>query len=241
MPNKERQAETEVQQSNAVEVPTSNPTCCNTNVGGSFSVKYPRTFHFEFSQGQTNDDKIQYDLSNFEGKEIVITEKMDGENTTMTNEKYYARSLDSNNHSTRNYVKGIWGKIKHEIPNEFRICGENLFAKHSIAYQNLADYFLCFSIWQNDMCLSWNETLEYCELLNLKTVPVLWKGKFDLNFINNFSVNTEIQEGFVVRLADNFLLQDFNKSVVKWVRLNHVETDEHWMSSKIIPNKLKSV
>jgi hypothetical protein len=43
-------------------------------------LKYPRTKHFDFSPGVSNDDKILHDLSNFIGKEIVILEKRDGEN-----------------------------------------------------------------------------------------------------------------------------------------------------------------
>lgn len=42
--------------------------------------KYPRTLHFEFSPGVQNDDRIQFDLSSFEGREVVATEKRDGEN-----------------------------------------------------------------------------------------------------------------------------------------------------------------
>jgi len=34
-------------------------------------------------------------------------------------------------------------------------------------------------------------------------------------------------------------LDEFKKSVVKWVRKGHVQTDEHWMNSAIIPNGLK--
>lgn len=206
----------------------------------SLKIKYPRTSHLEWSPGATSDDKVQYDLSNFYGKEIVITEKMDGENTTMMNDCYYARSLDSNNHPSRNYVKGMWGSIKHNIPDNFRICGENLYAKHSIGYDNLEDYFLVFSIWDGDLCLSWKETLEYCELLGLKTVPVLYEGIYpdeDLREAEKY-LDTEITEGYVIRLASNFVLKDFSKSVVKWVRGNHVQTDEHWTKGNITPNKL---
>ena len=78
-------------------------------------VKYPRTYHFEWSPGKTKDDKTLFDLSNFEGKNIVLTEKMDGENTTMMKDWYYARSLDSKDHPSRHWVKGLWGNIKHDI------------------------------------------------------------------------------------------------------------------------------
>lgn len=202
-------------------------------------IKYPRTFHFEWSEGCGSDDKIQYDLTNFLGKEIIITEKMDGENSTMMRDYYYARSLDSNNHPSRNYVKGLWGSINYLIPENFRICGENLYARHSIGYSDLESYFMVFSIWDGERCLSWDETLEYCDLLGLVPVRVLHRGIFDLDFIKSFSVDTDKMEGYVVRLSGEFGLSDFQRSVVKWVRKGHVQTDVHWMNQKIIPNLLK--
>lgn len=201
-------------------------------------VKYPRTYHLEWSEGKSSDDKTQFDLSNFEGKEIIITEKMDGENTTMMNDCFYARSLDSNNHYSRNYVKGIWSKIKHDIPIAMRICGENLYAQHSLRYNNLLSYFMVFSIWDKEKCLSWDNTVEYCEIFGLPQVKVLYRGMFDLEFIKQFKIDPTTQEGFVVRLSSDFVLDDFQKSVVKWVRKGHVQTDEHWMNKIIIPNGL---
>jgi len=163
---------------------------------------------------------------------------MDVENTTMMNEYYYARSLDSNNHPSRNYVKGIWGNIKHNIPADFRICGENLYAQHSLIYNKLPSYFMVFSIWDKEKCLSWDETIEYCNLLGLIPVNVLYRGIFDLEQIKNFKVDTNKQEGFVVRLSCEFMLEDFQQSVVKWVRKGHVQTDEHWLNKEIKPNGL---
>lgn len=49
--------------------------------------KYPRTSHFVWSKGATSDDKILHDLSNFEGKEVVCSIKMDGENVDPFYEK----------------------------------------------------------------------------------------------------------------------------------------------------------
>lgn len=201
-------------------------------------IKYPRTYHLEWSEGKSSDDKTQFDLSNFVGKEIIITEKMDGENTTMMKDCFYARSLDSNNHPSRNYVKGIWGRIRHDIPDDFRICGENLYAQHSLPYKNLPSYFMVFSIWDKEKCLSWDETIEYCYLFGLVPVKVLYRGIFDEDFIRKFKIDVNVQEGFVVRLAEEFNLNNFQKSVVKWVRKGHVQTEEHWMNSIIIPNVL---
>lgn len=205
-------------------------------------IKYPRTYHLEWSEGKTSDDKTLYDLSSFIGKEIVITLKLDGENTTMMKDSFYARSLDSNNHPSRNLVKGIWGNIKHEIPDNWRICGENLYAKHSIEYNDLSSYFMVFSIWnEKNECLSVDDTLEYCKLLGLEHVPILYRAKFNEYFLQNFGIiDTEKDEGYVIRLCGSFKFDDFSKSVAKWVRKNHVTTDEHWTTQKIVPNKLKN-
>jgi len=202
-------------------------------------IKYPRTYHFEWSPGKTSDDKTQFDLSNFEDKCIVITEKMDGENSTLMKDYIYARSLDSKDHLSRHWLKGLWGNIKYLIPDDWRICGENLYAKHSIFYENLPSYFMVFSIWnEKNECLSINDTLKWCNLLGLTHVPILYQGKFDIDFIKNFKIDTSIKEGFVMRLCDSFNYNDFNKSVIKWVRDDHVITNKHWMYNKIIKNKL---
>lgn len=201
-------------------------------------LKYPRTFHLEWSEGKSSDDKTQFDLSNFVGKEVVITEKMDGENTTMMNDSFYARSLDSIHHPSRDFVKSIWGNIRHDIPDGFRICGENLYAKHSVEYHDLESYFLVFSTWENNVCHSWDDTLEYIQYFQLNPVREIYRGEFDLDYIKSIQLDTSKSEGYVVRLASSFYYEEFSKSVVKWVRKGHVQTDAHWMHSEIIPNKL---
>lgn len=205
--------------------------------------KYPRTYHIPGSPGTTNDDKILKNLSCFEGKTIVITEKMDGENTTMRPDRIHARSLDSNDHPSRHWVKGLWGQIKHEIPEGWRICGENLYARHSLAYDDLESYFMVFSVWdENNRCLSWPDTIEVCGMLNLLTVPVLGVITFDNYYVTELlpsTLPTRKKEGFVIRNIESFDYEDFSTNVAKWVRESHVTTDEHWMFTEIIPNKLK--
>lgn len=203
--------------------------------------KYPRTFHFSWSKGVASDDKILHDLSNFEGKEIVVTTKMDGENSSLMRDYCYARSIDSNNHPSRNWLKGLWGNIRYDIPENWRICGENLYATHSIHYSSLPSYFMVFNIWnENNMCLSYDETLEYCKLLGLETVPELYRGIFDVGILKGLinKLDLDKDEGYVVRLTESFKYEDFSKSVAKFVRKGHVQTDEHWTSQKIVPNEL---
>ena len=202
--------------------------------------KYPRTLHFPWSSG-TVDDKMLTNVDHFIGKYVIMTEKRDGENSTCSKEYIHARSLDSVDHPSRHWLKGMWGNMKHNIPDGWRICGENLYAKHSIGYDSLDSYFEVFSIWnENNECLSWDETEEWCDLLGLKHVPVIWRGIFDEDFLRNYNFDTERQEGYVVRLADGFKYEDFGLSIAKFVRKNHINTSNQWMSEKITPNILKN-
>ena len=206
-------------------------------------TKYPRTFHLPYSFGRTSDDKVLKTDDQFIGKHVVITEKMDGENTTLYRNYLHARSIDGRHHPSRDWVKQFHSTFSHLMPESFRICGENVYAKHSIEYTNLESYFYGFSIWEGDMCLSWNDTLEYLEIFGVTPVPVLYQGIYEgpetaSKLIQSMNLNT--QEGFVIRNAESFHIDDFSKNVAKFVRQSHVQTDEHWMNAAIVPNKLRS-
>lgn len=206
-------------------------------------VKYPRTYHLPFSDSKTKDDKTLKDCRQFEGREVIVTLKMDGENTSMYTDYIHARSVDSKNHPSRNYVKGIHSKIMGDIPLGWRVCGENLYSKHSIIYSNLESYFYIFSIWDDkNMCLSFEETQKWADLFELPLVPILYQGIWDEKKIKDLiqtHYKGEEMEGFVVRLANEFSYKDFKSSVAKYVRKNHVHTHGHWMREQIVPNKLK--
>lgn len=211
-------------------------------------VKYPRTLHVPFSLGRSNDDKVLDNLDFFKHKEIVVTEKMDGENTTLYPDYYsHARSLDSNHHPSRDWLKAFHSEIAHKMLPGFRVCGENLYARHSIPYDNLESYFYGYSLWNTnnegfDWCFSWDSTKFHFEDLGITLVPELWRGEFDEKILIELAndLDTKKQEGFVIRTVLGFKYQDFGKHVAKYVRADHVHSDEHWMHQQIVPNKLKN-
>jgi hypothetical protein len=205
-------------------------------------TKYPRTFHLPWSPGFTKDDKVLTDLSCFVGKRVVITKKMDGENTTGYSDGYiHARSLDSRGGVDRDWVKQMWAGVAHNLPENWRICGENLWARHSIAYTDLPSYFMAFSIWdESNTCLGWDDSVQYFEMLGIDHVPVIyddiWAEDMTRNLHKELSSN---DEGYVVRLADSFYYDQFGISVAKYVRKDHVQTDKHWRAQELIPNELR--
>jgi uncharacterized protein YbdZ (MbtH family) len=164
--------------------------------------KYPRTPHLPWSDGVNDDDRVIGSLSSFEGKRVIVTEKMDGENTTLYRNYTHARSVDGRNHPTRNWVKQFWSGISNNIPEGWRVCGENLYAKHSIHYTNLSTYFMGFSLWnEQNVCLGWDETLEWFALIGITPVPVLYDGIFNERTIKKLwdEKDWANREGYVVR------------------------------------------
>jgi hypothetical protein len=207
-------------------------------------TKYPRTPHLPWSPGKSGDDRIIESITLLSQLEdILVTEKLDGENTTLYRDHLHSRSLDYQPHPSRDWVKRLHAQICSDIPESFRICGENVFAKHSIFYRSLTTYYFVFAIFQDATCLSWPETVEWCQLLGLKTVPVLYRGWWDEEAIKScwrgISVFGDEQEGYVVRNANRFKSLDFQDNVAKYVRAQHVKTSQHWLSETLIPNQLK--
>ena len=213
-------------------------------------VKYPKTMHFPWSPGLQNDDRVLTDPDCFHGKYIVVTEKMDGENTTMYRDFIHARSLsEMAPHESRTRVKAIHGGIKNNIPENFRICGENMQAKHSVHYckanmNRVGSYFLVYSIWDGDICLGFEETYEWCKLLGLEHVPVMSDGIYhrsDLIALENWmrpDYHNGKKEGYVVRNGYSFHIKDFQTNVAKYVRKGHVQTSEHWLNEPMVENEV---
>ena len=67
--------------------------------------KYPKTFHFDFSLSLQNDDRRLETLKDFEGKGVVVTEKLDGENASIYSDYYHPRSVIDDGHEKRSWLK----------------------------------------------------------------------------------------------------------------------------------------
>lgn len=205
-------------------------------------TKYPRTFHLPYSLGLTNDDKKAVGWQeNIIGKRIVITEKLDGQNSSMTINGVFARS-----HATpstfgwdKNLLEhgGTYDQVKMWLDEDTIIYGENLYGIHSIEYNKLPAYYFIFALRIDDNFMGWESVETYSELIEVPTVPVLFKGIVDsekeleeliYSLMKQPSKFGDTIEGVVVRNYLKFKYSDFDKNVVKYVRENHVQTDEHW-------------
>lgn len=202
-------------------------------------MKYPRTPHLPWSPGGTNDDKRLTNADMLIGQEIVITEKLDGGNTCLHNGTTYARShTEPATHPTFNWIKGVHAPKTVGNKNQF-FYGENMYGIHSIEYDNLEDYFYLFGVYDHRASfLSWPETEDLARVYGFKTVPVRWRGtlryptelhKKLIDLMAEGSVLGDTCEGFVVRKVGLIGYEwSYFGSVAKYVRADHVQTDQHW-------------
>lgn len=215
------------------------------------SPKYNRTFHLPWSPGATSDDKIAKDISTILNQPIIITEKMDGSNTSLEANGCYARTHAAPpNHPSFNALKALHAQIKTQIDEGIQIFGEWCYALHSIAYSELPGFFLSFAVrdLKNESWLSWEDVELWSEEISVPTVPVLYKGTVtsenELRNITESLMNFDSKcggqrEGVVVRLQSQFNNNDFSSSVMKYVRANHVQSSDHWKTQEIVKNKIK--
>ena len=200
--------------------------------------KYPKTLHLPWSKGLQNDDRMSKDISALIGVPIVITEKCDGENNSFTNKGVYARShVDFTISPWSVKVRELHSVIKHSISEDLYIFGESMSAIHSIEYTNLNSHFYIFGARYQGVWSSWSEVEDYAFLLDLPTVPVLFRGvvnsekelkELTEKLVKEESVLGGNREGIVCRVERSFNDDEFEPCVAKWVRKGHVTTDEHW-------------
>ncbi len=197
--------------------------------------KYPRTPHLPWSPGSTADDKyigaaeLAY-LSALE--DFLVTEKMDGGNLSFYGDAFHGRSKDSGTHAWDTAAKALWASVRFQIPAGWRISGESMYARRSVAYDELPGVFLIFGAWdEENNALDWDTVVELAAELNVPTVPVIYRGSDWRAAVSAWEASgrtTDESEGFVVRNAGSFHYDDFSKNIAKFVRADHVRTAADW-------------
>ena len=138
----------------------------------------------------------KYDLS-VKDNQNYFANGMLVHNCTMGRNYIHARSTSSNDHPSRHFVKSIHAGIKHLIPEGWRICGENMFALHSIYYTELPSYFIVFAIFDEyNEEIPWDKTVEMCNDFGLVHVPVLYDGQWDLDKIKECYTGVSVYNGW---------------------------------------------
>jgi hypothetical protein len=190
------------------------------------------------------------DVSSLLDVPLVITEKCDGSNLTYTRTAVFSRSHSGPpGHPSFDLAKATHARIAHELSLGLSLFCEYCYAVHSITYDALPDYSLVFGARDDreGRWWDWDMVVAQAADLGLPTVPELYRGQVStvrelealtLSLAAQPSVFGGPREGVVVRHAGEFRDADFQRSLAKWVRSDHVTTDEHWMHQSIRPQRL---
>ena len=213
--------------------------------GGPLLIpKYPSTPYWPYSPSFGRGDALHQGSCRFVGEPVVITEKLDGGNTLLHSGEVFARSASAPS-------AGKWMAMvkKHHAwkvrePDVY-LYGEDIYGVHSIVYGAVpeTETFYAFALRYADGAFAPFEKVQsYAEQKEIPVVPVLFEGRFEsFDELRGFMEKAHgepsalgvvregvVREGVVLRLAEGFPAMDFPKNVCKSVRVDHVQTDEHW-------------
>jgi len=219
-------------------------------------IKFPRTAHV-YSDRRYRDD---LQLSEWETKELfenelIVQEKVDGANLGLFMKDGEIHAINRNTQIDYSIPRNDqFKKLKEWINNNYvdlssiledkkMIFGEWLFAEHSVEYDNLPSYFLCFDIF--DLSES-----KFVSQTNLETIldqtkisynPVLYKGKIDsISDLDDLMVQSQFgpgkMEGLYLRVDDEHHLLRRHKYVGAHF-IQAIEEDGHWKSKGMKINK----
>lgn len=171
--------------------------------------------HAQISLGTTSDDRFMpngYVKSFAKMGQLILTEKLDGQNNCFNKHGVFARSHTApSNHPWDKPLRDRWKLIKDDLKN-LEIFGENMFGIHSIAYSKLESYFYVFAVREKDTWLSWEEVKFYASLLDFPTVP-------------EYEVTTSLQDYLDNSQSESLALENWlasNLGGISW--LESVET-----------------
>lgn len=157
-------------------------------------IKYPRTRHLEGSRLQAGDEDLsQVPFSEILGRNIVIEEKIDGANSAVSFSDEGELLLQSRGH----YLTGgyrerhynplkSWASLNKDLlfdalTDRYIMYGEWMYAKHTIFYDALPDYFMEFDIYDKEekVFLDTDRRREITDKIGIiSSVAVLGRGIF---------------------------------------------------------------
>jgi len=193
--------------------------------------------------------RAKYDLEVADNHNYFVDDILvHNSNALLTSSGVAARNASTADHKSFDLLKAMHVPIKHLVPEGIQVFGEWLYARHSIHYSGeltLPSLFQVFAVYKRptQMWLEWAKVQEWAAKLGFETVTVLSKIQepnvqkliYQLTRLGN-SVIEKGHEGIVVRNTYPFHYGQFQSNIAKFVRLNHVTTDEHWSMRTIERN-----
>lgn len=218
-------------------------------------LKFPSTPHLAVLGGfAVRDDKVftESEREEFLQHEIVVEEKIDGANLGISFGKTGNILLQNRGNYIQLPYVGQWKKLNGWLSlhtdllfdilgKRYLIFGEWCYARHSVYYNKLPDWFLGFDIYDREMgiFLSVPERNRILSLSDIAKVPEIKKGRFTLSELTELLSDSKIgdtpAEGIYLRLDNHSRIE----RRAKLLRPEFIQSiKRHWSKSGIEKNKL---
>jgi hypothetical protein len=153
--------------------------------------KYPRTYHLQGSRLQPGDEDLESaPWSEVLGRYVVAEEKLDGANAALSFDTDGKLWLQSRGHYLaggrrekhfnlfKQWANAQAAALLPVLGDRYVLYGEWLYAKHTIYYDRLPDYFQEFDVLDTATgeFLSTARRRELLRGLPVRSAPVLWEG-----------------------------------------------------------------
>ena len=220
-------------------------------------VKYPSTPHLvSLGDLSLRDDKVmsEAERDEFLQHDLVIEEKVDGANLGISFDSDGNIRAQNRGSYLHLPVSGQWKSLAgwlalrtntffDVISDRYVLFGEWCYARHSIRYDRLPDWFLGFDVYdkQTGNFLALHRRDRILQAMQVERVPLLARGRFTLSEIKSLLAESRLSdqpaEGICIRYeSDNWLVKR-----AKLVRSSFVQAiEQHWSRSGIRKNKLES-
>lgn len=217
--------------------------------------KYEKTKRLQVPQfdvpGKISLDKNE--LSNLLGAEVIIEEKFDGANTGIIRHKngFHLQKRGSlvaqSEHAQFQYFHAWAWQQKYEqimdLPKNYIVYGELLYAVHSIFYDRLPEYWICFEVWNGSRYLDRTEKENFCAKHGFVCVPLLARGFFTPSELGKMipekSAYGETCEGIVVKRYRKKKKERMIGKIVRPEFIKQIEENGHWMHQQMRKNLLE--
>lgn len=224
--------------------------------------EFPRTMHLPLEPNAQSDDKIASvcDMELFLGSEINVEEKIDGANMGISIYKgeplvrnrshilrkgYSVRKTPAQQQFSRvwTWLYENTEKINHvtkAVGGQISIYGEWLFAKHTIEYNQLPDWFVAYDIYSSDERKFIDPTLALKLLTNagFETVKVVYQGTCNAEMLlklrdgESAYASNQPREGIYLKSGDGQWCTGRYKMVAPWFKSN-----DNWNKQQLVKNK----
>ena len=216
--------------------------------------KFPRTPHLFNIGGATVDDRYvsEEEYHHFLNHPVQITEKVDGAQLGFSlndnyqimtqNRSHYVNSKSASQFKILDkWVYNHRDDLYSILDSDHILFGEWLYAKHSIEYKNLPDYFMAFDLYNKREQVFYSRDILEQKLAGtqIQMVRIMYQGKIDkkqlLELIEQPSEYTDSRvEGVYLKIFED----KYVKYRSKLVRNDFLAGNQHWSKRTVEPNQL---